>query len=80
MLRAKIFKGGKIIIPALYRKQLLLSEGQELLIDVQDDKIVISSLNATLKRIREKVNQHHPSDVSLVDQLIANRRLEASHE
>ncbi len=80
MLRSKIAKGGKIAIPAFFRKQLGLKEGEEILFDLQDHKIVITSIKSTLQTVRDKINQYHPQDESLVDKLIATRREEADHE
>ncbi len=34
MLQSKITKGGKIVIPVLFRKQLGLKEGEEILFDL----------------------------------------------
>ena len=80
MERVRVFKGGKITIPILYRKKFGIKEGEELLFDIQDDQIVISSFKTTLERVRHKINQHCLSGISLVDQLIADRRVEAIKE
>ena len=78
--KAKISKGGKIVIPAFFRKKLDLKDGEEVSFDIQDDNIVIISPRHSLKRAREIINRYHSSDESLVDQLIADRRKEAENE
>lgn len=80
LLRAKISKGGKVVIPVLYRKQLHLKEGEEVFFDIQNDHLIMSSLRNTLEKVRQKINQHFPQNESLVDKLIAERREEASRE
>lgn len=80
MIRARISKGGKIAIPAFYRRELHLQEGEEVLFEIQDDHLVLSSLHKALNKARRLVQQHCPDDASLVDDLIAMRRDEASRE
>ena len=80
LLRAKISKGGKISIPSLYRKKLQFKDGEEVLFDMKNDTLVISSLRCVLQKSRQLVNQYHPTDESLVDKLIAERREEAQYE
>lgn len=78
--KAKISKGGKIVIPAFFRKKLDLKEGEEVSFEIQDDNIVIISPKHSLKKARQIINHYHPSDESLVEKLIAVRREEAEHE
>lgn len=80
LLRAKISKGGKISIPSLYRKKLHFKDGEEVLLDIQNDTLIISSLRCTLEKSRQLVSQYHSNDESLVDKLIAERREEAKYE
>ncbi len=78
--RAKISKGGKIVIPAFFRKKLNLKDGQEVTIEIQDDHLVITSLRHKLEAARQTVNRYHASKESLVDMLFEMRREEAKHE
>lgn len=78
--RAKISKGGKIVIPAFFRKQLNLKDGQEVMIEIQDEHLVITSLKHKLEAARQTVNRYHSSKESLVDMLLEMRREEAKHE
>lgn len=80
LLRAKISKGGKICIPSLYRKKLQLKDGEEVLLDMKNDTLVISSLRCVLEKSRHMVNQYHSTNESLVDKLIAERREESKYE
>jgi AbrB family looped-hinge helix DNA binding protein len=80
LLRAKISKGGKIALPSIYRKKLHIKDGEEVILDMKDDTLVISSLRGALEKSRKMVHQYHAAHESLVDKLIAERREEASYE
>lgn len=80
LLRAKISKGGKISIPSIYRKMLHFKDGEEVVLDMKDDALVVSSLKCVLEKSRQIVNHYHYSSKSLVDKLIAERREEAKNE
>ena len=80
LLRTRISKGGKISIPSLYRKTLRLKDGQEVVLNMKNDALVISSLGCLLKESRQLVNKYHSIKESLVDKLIEERREEAKNE
>jgi len=80
LLRAKISKGGKISIPSIYRKMLQFKDGEEVVLDMKNDTLVISSLRCLLEKSRQLVNQYHSANESLVDKLLAERKEEAKHE
>jgi AbrB family transcriptional regulator, stage V sporulation protein T len=52
---AKLIKGGKIVIPAMLRRSLGLADGDTLVFEQEDGKIVIKSQEAALRELREKV-------------------------
>jgi antitoxin component of MazEF toxin-antitoxin module len=80
LLRAKISKGGKISIPSFYRKMLKFKDGEEVVLDMKNDALVISSLRCVLEKSRKIVNRYHSTNESLVDKLLAERKEEAKHE
>jgi len=80
LLRAKISKGGKISIPSICRKMLHFKDGEEVVLDMKNDTLVVSSLKCVLEKSRQIVNQYHYSSKSLVDKLIAERKEEAKNE
>tara|TARA_B100001750_G_C15379353_1_gene531591 strand:+ start:713 stop:961 length:249 start_codon:yes stop_codon:yes gene_type:complete len=80
LLKAKISKGGKIIIPLLLRKKLNLKEGEDLLFTLQDNHIEVSSFRLALEKARATLHHYHPSSDSLVDKLIEERREDAQHD
>lgn len=74
LAKAKILKGGKIIIPSNCRKALNILDGDELLFDIQDKQIIISPVKFTLQKVRRLLKAHNGSDRSLVDELIQERK------
>ena len=77
---AKLNDEYRLIIPAPCRKQLGLQPGQELLIQVTDSGLELTTFDLALKRFQDRVRELVPDDVSLVDELIAERRAEAEKE
>ncbi len=78
--RTKIGAGGRVIIPSLIREKLHLSIGDEVIIHVKGEELCITTAEQALSKIREKVKKQNRKKTSLVNELIAKRRSEASHE
>ena len=80
LAKSKIVKGGKISIPATYRKALRLKEGDEIIFNLNNNELTLTPIKTSLQKVREMINQYHIPNVSLVDRLIAERRVEAKNE
>ena len=80
MVRTTIGEGGRIVIPVEYRKALGLKPGDSILVDLRNDEIRLVSTRAAIARVQESVRRYVPEGVSLVDELIRERREEASRE
>jgi antitoxin PrlF len=78
--RAKIDSGGRVVIPAEYRKALGLHEGDLVTMRLVDGEVHLYSFEEGLRRAQAIVRQFVPEGVSLVDELIAERRREAALE
>lgn len=70
---------GRLVIPAHLRKALNLKPGARLVARKVGDSLVLERREAIEKRLQERF-RHIPKDVSLVDELIAERRAEAARE
>ena len=82
-IRTKIGEVGRVIIPAIIRQQLHLTPGDEIILHIQDDALHISTPQHSLKKLQNKVKRFmETSDqpFSLVDELIAQRHIEAERE
>ncbi len=80
IIRTKVTQGGRIVIPAEMRKQLGIEIGEDVNLSFEDDSVKISTKKIALKRIQDAVKLFVPQDVSIVDELIADRRKEAENE
>jgi AbrB family looped-hinge helix DNA binding protein len=70
---------GRLVVPALLRRRLGIEAGDVLVARAQDDRLVLERRDAILARVRGRLAAV-PHDVSMVDELIAERREEAERE
>jgi AbrB family looped-hinge helix DNA binding protein len=78
--RLKIDSAGRIVIPAEMRAAMLVKPGDTVSARVVDGEFRIVSPEASLRRFQEVGRKIIPPGVSLVDELIADRREEARRE
>jgi len=76
----QIGEGGRVVIPAVMRAALGVGVGDTVLLRFDDGELRILTPRQALRRAQELVRQYVPEGVSLVDELIAERRLEAARE
>jgi AbrB family looped-hinge helix DNA binding protein len=70
---------GRLVVPAPLRRRLGIEAGDVLVARAQDDRLVLERRDAILARVRGRLAAV-PDDVSMVDELIAERREEAERE
>jgi AbrB family looped-hinge helix DNA binding protein len=78
--KAKLNDEGRLVIPAAARKELGLQSGQEVIVRVTDQGLLISTFEQSLKRFQDEVTRLVGPGLSLADELIAERRAEAAKE
>lgn len=78
--RVKIIDGGKLVIPAPMRRELGISSGDTVMVDIADGELRVRSVGKALERARAILRRYVPEGASLSDELIAERRLEAERE
>jgi AbrB family looped-hinge helix DNA binding protein len=71
---------GRIVLPREIRDALGAEEGATYVARVEDGRLVLESRAAILARMQERWRGVAPPEVSLVDELIAERRAEAARE
>jgi AbrB family looped-hinge helix DNA binding protein len=71
---------GRIVIPVEYRKALGIGEGDEVIVSLAGDELRIVTRDAAIRRVQAMIARYVPKDVSLVEELIAERRREAARE
>ena len=70
---------GRVVIPVALRKALDLKPGERLIARKEGESLVLERRETIEKRLWEMYS-HVPKEVSLADELIAERRTEAQHE
>jgi AbrB family looped-hinge helix DNA binding protein len=76
----RIAPGGRVVIPAEFRKALGVGIGDDMVMELTDGELRLRSFDAALKRVQEIVRKYVPEGVSLADELIRERREEAARE
>ena len=71
---------GRIVIPARLRRTLGLKPGDRMTAALEDDRLVLERREVVLGRLQTAFTGVVPPGVSLVDELIKERRAEASRE
>jgi AbrB family transcriptional regulator, stage V sporulation protein T len=78
---AKVISGGKIVIPAELRRHLGISDGDILVLEKEGEgRVVLKTYKQLVREIQDEVRQMIPPGISLVDDLIAERRREFEME
>lgn len=80
VIRTKVTQGGRIVIPAEMRRRLGIEVGEDVNIALDGESIRILTQKESIKRAQALVRKFVPKGVSLVDELIADRRREAANE
>jgi AbrB family looped-hinge helix DNA binding protein len=77
--RTTINENGRIIIPAILRKQLHLQPGEELVIRVENEELHIFSMQHALKKAQGLVRKY-AKNKNLVKELKSMRKDDSHHE
>lgn len=76
----KVYGGGKIAIPASYRRALGIAEGDTVVMELDGGELRVRSTAAVVRDVQDLVRRYVPEGRSLVDELIAERRADAARE
>jgi antitoxin PrlF len=79
-VKSRIDQGGRVVIPAEYRRALGLRAGEEVILQLEDGEIRMLSLSEAIRRAQALVRQHVRDGRSLSDELIAERKAEVARE
>lgn len=80
VFRARVDASGRIVIPAESKLRKQIKEGDVLVVEEDDNGVRLKTLDDAVRAAQEYFQQVIPKDVSLVDQLIEERRQEAVRE
>jgi AbrB family looped-hinge helix DNA binding protein len=78
--RVTVNENGRIVIPAAMRKALKVKAGDELLLHYENGSVQMTTRMRRIAEAQALVRRYIPEGVSLVDELIAERREAAKRE
>ena len=80
-VRAKIDKGGRVLIPSRLRKELGFGPGDPVVLETQGGELHMRSYRKAIEEAQAIIARYIPDrDRSLVDELIEERRQAAERE
>lgn len=71
---------GRTVITAALCEQLGIKNGDQLIWSIRDDELIVTPCRARLRRAQEMVRKYILAGVSLVDELLADRKVEKAKE
>ncbi len=77
-LKTRIREGGRLVIPAAYRKALGLKPGDEVVLVLEEGEIRVVGTRQAVVRAQALVRRYVPEGRSLSQELIQERREEAT--
>ena len=78
-VKTKLGQGGRIVLPAQFRKAMGVEPGDELILAMKDGEVRVFTRRAAIKRAQGMLKHIAPGR-SLADELIQERRAEAARE
>ena len=78
--RAKIVEGGKLVIPATFRREMGIAPGDTVIVELDEGELRVRSLPSAIRRVQERMRELNPDGRILSEELIADRRAEAARE
>ena len=75
-----VSEGGRVVIPAAFRKKMGFQVGDEVVLRIENDELRIFTRKHALRQAQEYVRSLVEPGVSLSDELIEERRAEAANE
>jgi AbrB family looped-hinge helix DNA binding protein len=79
-IKTKVAQGGRIVIPAEMRKQLGIGIGEDVNLSLEDNSLKIITQKESIRKAQALFRKFVPEGVSIVDELIADRRKEAEND
>ena len=78
--RLRINENGRVVIPATFRKAMGIKPGDEVVLRLEDDELRITTMKRRIERAQRNARRYVKPGVSLVDELLAERREAAKRE
>jgi AbrB family looped-hinge helix DNA binding protein len=78
--RGRLVSGGRLQLPSDMRRELGLADGDQVVMRIVDGELHIRPARDVLKRIQAMLRPYAPADGSVAEELIADRRAEATRD
>jgi AbrB family looped-hinge helix DNA binding protein len=79
-IRTRVNENGRVVIPSSFRKALGIEIGDEIVLRIEDDELRITTQQRRIQRAQRRARQYIGRSVSLVDELLSERRRAAKKE
>jgi AbrB family looped-hinge helix DNA binding protein len=79
-MKVRMGGDGGVVIPLSAREALGLKAGDALVVSVEDGELRLLTIPAAVRKVQAIVRKFVPDDVSLVDELLEDRRREVENE
>jgi AbrB family looped-hinge helix DNA binding protein len=73
-------EGGRIVIPAEYRRALGIKVGDEIVLRLEEGEVRLLTRQRAIREAQALIRRYVPADRSLADELIEERRRAADRE
>lgn len=73
-------ENGRVVLPASLRKALGLAKGDKVLIEAEGDRVILTTARLRRKRAQEIARRYAQPGVSVVDEFLEEKRVEAARE
>ena len=78
--RVKIVEGGKLVIPAAFRREMGIAPGDTVVVELDAGELRVRSLSSAIRQVQARMRELNPEGRLLSEELIAERRAEAERE
>ncbi|MBM3132811.1 MAG: AbrB/MazE/SpoVT family DNA-binding domain-containing protein [Deltaproteobacteria bacterium] len=79
-VKTKVSEGGRVVIPAAYRKELDIKPGDDVVLTLEEGEVRLITARQAVRRAQNLVRHYVPEDRQLSQELIQERREEDANE
>ena len=80
MIRVNVLPNGRLVLPVLLRASLGVEKGGQIMAEIVDGEVRLSTPDVALDRARALFRQFVPAGSPIVDEVITDRRVESASE